>query len=42
MTVALITPPAPRTHALAGHAYRLPVVRKLPSPVAERAGDRTW
>ena len=27
MTVAQITPPAPRTDALAGHAYGLPVVR---------------
>ena len=30
MTVAQITPPAPRTDALAGHAYCLPVVRELP------------
>jgi hypothetical protein len=42
MTIAQITPPAPRTDALAAHAYGLPVVRELPSPVADRAGDRTW
>ena len=42
MTVAQITPPAPRTDALAAHAYRLPVVRELPVPVADPAGDRTW
>jgi hypothetical protein len=42
MTVAQITPPAPRTEALAGHAYGLPVVRELPAPVADPAGDRAW
>ena len=42
MTVAQITPPAPRTDALAGHAYGLPVVRELPGPVADPAADRTW
>jgi hypothetical protein len=42
MTVAQITPPAPRTEAVPAHAYSLPVVRELPSPVADRAGDRTW
>jgi hypothetical protein len=42
MTVALISPPAPRTDAVAGHAYCLPVVRELPLPVADRAGDRSW
>ncbi len=42
MTVAQITPPASRTDTLAVHAYCLPVVRELPSPVADRAGDRTW
>ena len=42
MTAAQITPPAPRTDALAGHAYCLPVVRELPVPVAELAADRTW
>ena len=42
MTSAEITPPAPRTDALTAHAYGLPVVRELPSPVADRAGDRTW
>ena len=44
MTVAQITPPAPRTDALAAHAYCLPVVRELPlaGPVADRADDRTW
>ena len=31
MTVAQITPPAPHTDALAGHAYCLPVVRELPA-----------
>ena len=42
MTVAQITPPAPRTDALAAHAYCLPVVRELPVPVADPAGDRSW
>ena len=42
MTVAQITPPAPRTEALAGHTYGLPVVRELPVPVADPAGDRAW
>ena len=42
MTVAQITPPAPRADALAAHAYCLPVVRELPAPVADPAGDRTW
>jgi hypothetical protein len=42
MTVALISPPAPRTDAVAGHAYCLPVVRELPLPVADPAGDRSW
>jgi hypothetical protein len=42
MTVAQITPPAPRTEALAGHAYGLPVVRELPQPVADPAADRRW
>ena len=42
MTIAEITPPAPRTVALASHAYCVPVVRELPGPVADPAGDRTW
>jgi hypothetical protein len=42
MTVAPITPAAPRTDALAAHTYFLPVVHELPSPVADGAGDRTW
>jgi hypothetical protein len=42
MTVAQITPPAPRTEALAGHAYGLPVVRELQQPVADASADRTW
>ena len=42
MTVAQISPPAPRTDALAAHAYCLPVVRELPVPVAEPSADRTW
>jgi hypothetical protein len=42
MTVAQITPPTPRTEALAGHAYGLPVVRERPVPVADPATDRTW
>jgi hypothetical protein len=42
MTVALISPPAPRTDAVAAHAYCIPVVRELPLPVADRAGDRSW
>jgi hypothetical protein len=42
MTVAEITAAAPRSDALASHVYCLPVVRELPSPVADRSGDRTW
>ena len=42
MTVAHITPPSPRTEAVAGHAYCLPVVRELQQPVADPAGDRSW
>jgi hypothetical protein len=30
MTAVQITPPAPRTEALAAHAYCLPIVRELP------------
>jgi hypothetical protein len=41
MTVPVITPSAPRTEAVAGHACCLPVVRKLP-PAAQPAGDRSW
>jgi hypothetical protein len=41
MTVAQISPPAPRSEAVAGHAYCLPVVRELPLPVAD-PGDRSW
>jgi hypothetical protein len=42
MTAAQISPPAPRSEAVAGHAYCLPVVRELPLPVADLAGDRSW
>jgi hypothetical protein len=42
MTVAQTTPPSPRTEAVAGHAYCLPVVRELPLPGADPAGERTW
>ena len=42
MTVAQITPPASRIEEVAGHAYGLPVVRELPRPVADPAGDGTW
>jgi len=42
MTVAQITSPAPRTDALAAHAYCLPVVRELPVLVADPATDRSW
>ena len=42
MTAAQISPPSPRTAAVAGHAYCLPVVRELPLPVADPVGDRTW
>lgn len=42
MTVAQITPPAPRTDALAGHAHGLPDVRELPQPAADSAGNRSW
>ena len=42
MTVAEITPPAPRADAVARHAYCLPVVRELPLPVADPAANRSW
>ncbi len=42
MTAAQITPPAPRTDAVVGHAYVLPVVRELPSPAADPVGERAW
>ena len=42
MTVAEITPPAPRADAVAAHAYCLPVVRELALAVADPAGDRSW
>lgn len=42
MTAAQISPPAPRTDAVAGYAYCIPVVREIPPPVADPAGDRTW
>jgi hypothetical protein len=42
MTTAQISPPVPRTDTVAGHAYRLPVVRELPLRVTDPAGDRTW
>ncbi len=42
MTVAEITPPAPRADAVAGHAYCLPVVRELALPVVDPAANRTW
>jgi hypothetical protein len=42
MTAAQISPPAPRTDALAAHAYCLPVVREIPVPAAAAAGGRTW
>jgi hypothetical protein len=42
MTAAQISPPAPRTDALAAHAYCLPVVREIPVPAAAAAGSRTW
>jgi hypothetical protein len=41
MTAAEISPSSPRTEAVAGHAYCIPVVRELPRPVAD-PGDRTW
>jgi hypothetical protein len=42
MTAAQISPPAPRSEAVAGHTYCLPVVRELPLRVADPAGDRGW
>ena len=42
MTVPVITRSRPLTDAIAGHAYRLPVVRELPLPVADPAGDGSW
>ena len=42
MTVAQITPHAPRTDAVVRRAYCLPVVRELPGPVADPTADRTW
>lgn len=35
MTVAGITPPAPRAGAVATHAYCLPVVRELTPPATD-------
>ena len=42
MTVAEITPPAPRADAVARHAYCLPVVRELPLPVSDSRDARSW
>jgi hypothetical protein len=42
MTVAVVTPPAPRPEALTAHTFGLPVVRELPQPVADAAGERSW
>ena len=42
MTVAVITPPAPRADAVATHAYCLPVVRELALPVVDPADDGAW
>ena len=42
MTVAMITPPAPRADAVAGHVYCLPVVRELPLPAADCRDARSW
>ena len=42
MTVAVITPPAPRPEALTAHTFGLPVVRELPQPVVAPATERGW
>jgi hypothetical protein len=42
MTAAQMSPPPPRSDASAGHTYCLPLVRELPLPVADPAGDRIW
>jgi hypothetical protein len=42
MTVPVITPFPRLTDAVAGHTYCVPVVRELPLPVADPAGDGTW
>jgi hypothetical protein len=42
MTGAQLSPPAPRTDALAVDASCLPVVREAPAPVAGCPGDRSW
>jgi hypothetical protein len=42
MTAAQISPPAPQSEAVVGHAYCLPVVRELPLPLADPAGARSW
>jgi hypothetical protein len=42
MTVGQINPPSPRSDTVVAHAYRIPLVRELPLPVADPADDRTW
>jgi hypothetical protein len=42
MTVTQISPPAPRSEAVAAHVYCIPVVRELPLPVANPARERAW
>jgi hypothetical protein len=42
MTVAVITPPAPRPEAVTAHMFGLPVVRELPQPVVAPAAERGW
>jgi hypothetical protein len=42
MTIRVHTTSRQRAAALAAHAYSIPVVRELPRPPADPAGDRTW
>jgi hypothetical protein len=42
MTVKTAAPAGSRVHPVAGHAYRLPVVRELPPLPLEGRNSRTW
>ena len=42
MTIRVITSSAPIAGAVAAHTYSTPVVRELPKPPADPAGDRSW
>jgi len=42
MTVCVITRSPRLTDGVARRVYCVPVVRELPLPVADLAGDRSW